>query len=122
MIIHTFAFICGSIDKTLIIPASLLFCNLSKISHDRNGEYKILIDRNFDIVLKGNGERINCNGFFNSWDVLTKSFITSEPKNTAEESLHSILQGRLIEIGNIRGYKTFCPDSSKNLIRFVYLK
>jgi hypothetical protein len=27
--------------------------------------------------------------------------------------LHSILQGRLLEIGNIRGYQTFCPDKSR---------
>ena len=36
-----------------------------------------------------------------------------ETKTTAEESLHSILQGRLIEIGNIRGFQTYCPDKSK---------
>ena len=33
--------------------------------------------------------------------------------NSIEESLHSVLQGRLTEIGNIRGYHTFCPDKSK---------
>ena len=27
--------------------------------------------------------------------------------------MHSILQGRLLEIGNIRGYYTYCPDKSK---------
>ncbi len=32
---------------------------------------------------------------------------------TVEESAHSILQGRLLEIGNSRGYHTFCPDKSK---------
>ena len=42
-----------------------------------------------------------------------QSFDISQPKNTAEESLHSVLQGRIIEIGNIRGFKTFCPNKSK---------
>lgn len=27
--------------------------------------------------------------------------------------MHSVLQGRLLEIGNVRGYHTFCPDKSK---------
>lgn len=107
------AFICGSIEKTLIIPAELFFKNLPNISHDRNGEYKILIDKELNLVLKGRGKRMNCNEYINAWDLLLKPVETSEPKNTAEESLHSILQGRLLEIGNIRGYETFCPDKSK---------
>jgi hypothetical protein len=27
--------------------------------------------------------------------------------------LHSVLQGRLLEIGNIRGFRTFCLDKTK---------
>ena len=44
-----------------------------------------------------------------------KSFLrkVSQSNITVEESLHSIIQGRLIEIGNIRGLRTFCPDKSK---------
>src|SRR5256885_5148568 len=34
------AFICGSVEKVLIIPAKVLFKYLPQISHDRNGEYK----------------------------------------------------------------------------------
>lgn len=107
------AFICGSIEQTIIIPAQLFFDNLSEISHDRNGEYKINIDKNLDIVLKGRSNRLNCESFINSWDLLLEPYETKKPKNTTEESLHSILQGRLLEVGNIRGFKTFCPDKSK---------
>lgn len=39
------AFICGSIDRIVIIPAKILFKHLSEISHYRNGEYKINIDK-----------------------------------------------------------------------------
>jgi len=121
------AFVCGSIDKTLIIPAQLFFDNLSNISHDRNGEYKILIDEELNLVLKGFGNRIECREFINAWNILLKPFETSQPRNTAEESLHSVLQGRLIEIGNIRGFDTYCPDSSKqfnrkNLSEIISLK
>uniref|UniRef100_UPI00292D2250 hypothetical protein n=1 Tax=Clavibacter michiganensis TaxID=28447 RepID=UPI00292D2250 len=47
------AFICGSVEQTIIIPAKVLFRELPKISRDRNGEYKITIDRNLNIVLLG---------------------------------------------------------------------
>jgi len=122
-----FTFICGSIDKTLIIPAQLFFANLSQISHDRNGEYKIIIDGELNLLLKGRGNRIDCTEYINAWDILLKPFETLEPKNTAEESIHSVLQGRLIEIGNIRGFRTYCPDSSKkfnsrNLSEIISLK
>jgi hypothetical protein len=39
--------------------------------------------------------------------------IKSEERNSVEESLHSIVQGRLLEIGNTMGYQTYCPDKSK---------
>jgi len=107
------AFICGSIDKIIILPAQLLFDHLHEISHDRNGEYKINIDKDLKIVLKGRGNRLNTKPFINSWNLLLKPFEALRRKRTAEESLHSVLQGRLLEIGNIRGYKTFCPDKSK---------
>ncbi len=121
------AFICGSIDKTLIVPAKIFFKNLSKISHDRNGEYKININKDLNIVLKGRGNRIDCNEYINAWNLLLKPYEALEPKNTAEESLHSILQGRLIEIGNVRGFRTYCPDrskkfNSKNLFEIMSLE
>jgi len=55
------AFICGSVEKTVIIPAKVLFNYLHQISHDRNGEYKINIDQDLNIVLSGKGNRIELN-------------------------------------------------------------
>lgn len=108
------AFICGSVDKVVIIPAKILFKHLPQISHDRNGEYKINIDKDLNIVLAGRNNRIDCSGFVNNWNLLlAPPIVKEEAKNTVEESLHSILQGRLIEIGNIRDYRTYCPDKSK---------
>ncbi len=108
------AFICGSVDKVVIIPAKILFKHLPNISHDRNGEYKVNIDKDLNIVLSGRNNRIDCKGFINSWNMLlSPPKIEEEAKNTVEESLHSILQGRLLEIGNVRGYHTYCPNKSK---------
>jgi hypothetical protein len=108
------AFICGSLDKVIIIPAKILFRYLPKISHDRNGEYKINIDRDLNIVLAGRNNRIICSDYFNNWELLlSPPVLNEEIKNSVEERLHSVLQGRLIEIGNIRGYYTYCPNKSK---------
>lgn len=109
------AFICGSIERTVIIPAKLLFKHLHQISHDRNGEYKINIDKDLNIVLSGRGNRLDCKTFINNWNLLLSPpiFEENEKPKTVEESLHSVLQGRLLEIGNIRGYQTFCPDKSR---------
>jgi len=107
------AFICGSIERIVIIPAQLLFNHLHEISHDRNGEYKINIDKDLNIALKGRGKRLNCKEFINNFELLLKPPKLIGITNTAEESLHSVLQGRLLEIGNSRNLKTFCPDKSK---------
>lgn len=108
------AFICGSVERVVIIPAKFLFKHLNQISHDRNGEYKVSIDRNLNITLTGRKNRLDCKEFINNWDLfLYPPIIKDEFKNTVEDSLHSVLQGRLLEIGNIRGYYTFCPNKSK---------
>ena len=107
------AFVCGSVEQTVIIPAKVLFKVLPQISSDRNGEYKIVIDRDLNIVLLGKGNRLDCSEFINAWELLLKPYRFSATQNTVEESLHSVVQGRLIEIGNIRGFHTFCPDKSK---------
>ena len=108
------AFICGSADKVVIIPAKILFKHLPEISHDRNGEYKINIDKDLNIVLAGRNNRIDCKNYINNWNLLlSPPVIKEEAENAVEDSLHSILQGRLLEIGNIRGFHTFCPDKSR---------
>ncbi|MBN2009797.1 hypothetical protein JW960_10685 [candidate division KSB1 bacterium] len=108
------AFKCGSIEKVIIIPAKIFFRYLPKISHDRNGEYKINITKNFKIVLTGRNNKIDCIEFLNNWNLLSAPpTLKEETKNSVEESLHSILQGRILEIGNIRGYLTYSPNKSK---------
>ena len=108
------AFICGSIEKVVIIPALILFKHLSELSHDRNGEYKINIDSDLNIILSGRNNRLNCSSYINNWNsLLHPANFDNTINNTVEESFHSILQGRLLEIGNMRGYQTYCPDKSK---------
>lgn len=108
-----FAFVCGSIDRTVIIPAAVLIESLPFISHDRNGEYKINIDSDLNVVLKGRGNRLDCAQYLNAWESLLNPMPFTSVGSSVEESFHAILQGRLLEIGNVRGYATYCPDKSR---------
>lgn len=107
------AFICGDIEKTVLIPTNILISHLSEISHDRNGEYKINFTRDLYLVLKGRNRRLDCSVYANNWDSLIKISHESPTLVKPEESIHNVIQGRLIEIGNIRGYSTYCPDKSR---------
>lgn len=107
------AFICGAVDRSIILPAKILFDYLPSLSHDRNGEYKISFDKDLNLILNGRNNRVSCKEFINSWNLITNPSLILSHKSTAEESLHNILQGRLLEIGNIRGFQTFCPNKTK---------
>lgn len=107
------AFICGSIERTIFIPSKIVIENLQFLSHDRNGEYKINFTRELELVLNGRNNRLKCNEYIDKWDILKKYTDTSKIKLSSDESFHNILQGRLLEIGNIRGFHTYCPNKRK---------
>ena len=112
------AFICGNVERTIIIPAKILFKELHQISHDRNGEYKINIDKDLNIVLAGKGNRLDCTLFLNNWNLLlAPPIFESEKPNSIEESLHSVLQGRLLEIEKLEVIIHFVLTNLKNLIK-----
>jgi len=111
------AFVCGAIDKTVFFPTDLLVKLLPEISHDRNGEYKINFTRDLGLVLKGRGKHYDCASFANSWDSVFRASQGKGEPLSPDESIHSVIQGRLIEIGNIRGFKTYTPDKSRSFNR-----
>lgn len=106
-------FVCDAIEKCVVIPAEELFSRLHELSHDRNGEYKINLDEDGNIFLKGRNNKFDTSRFMNAWNLIIDPPNVTNSKNTIEQSFHAILQGRLLEIGNIRGFQTFCPNKSK---------
>jgi hypothetical protein len=84
------------------------------LSHDRNGEYKINLDEAGNIILKGHKNRLDSSPYINAWNLFVNPPQTDITENTVEQSFHAILQGRLLEIGNIRGFQTFCPNKAKS--------
>ena len=65
------------------------------------------------MVLSGRNNKFDCSTFINNWSLLAHPPYTISVKSTAEESIHTVLQGRLLEIGKIRGFQTFCPNKSR---------
>jgi len=107
------AFVCGDVDSSVIMPMSELMQLLPQISHDRNGEFKINITKDFDLALKGRGNRKALSEFLNNWDLIKSPATAPGEVMSAEQSFHTVLQGRLIEIGNDRGFQTYSPNRAK---------
>jgi hypothetical protein len=108
------AFVCGAVENTVIVPMQLFVQQLPQISHDRNGEYKIIIKKNLDLALKGRNNTIPLKEYQNEWRNLSAESATPKSqRSTAEESFHAVLQGRLLEVGNLRGLMTYCPNKAK---------
>lgn len=108
------AFVCGAVDSTVILPMQLFVQQLPQISHDRNGEFKIVIKKSLDLSLRGRGNSIPLKEYQNNWQRLSaESETPAVQRSTAEESFHSVLQGRLLEVGNLRGLMTYCPNKTK---------
>ena len=107
------AFVCGDVGSSIIMPMSELMEVLPQISHDRNGEFKINITKDFELALKGRGNRKPLGDFLNKWNALTSPGAAAGEVTPAEQSFHTVLQGRLIEIGNDRGLQTYSPNRAK---------
>lgn len=107
------AFICGNLQRVIFMPTEILIKALPNISHDRNGEYKININRDLNIVLKGRGQILDCSSYVNNWDMILETRASKSRSINPDDSFHYVVQGRLLEIGNIRGYQTYCPNKSK---------
>jgi len=107
------AFVCGSLQRIVFMPTVILTKHLPNISQKRDGGYRINFSRDLNLVLKGRGNQFDCSEFTNSWEILQNSSFVRSKDIDPTESIHTVVQGRLLEIGNIRGYDTFCPDRSK---------
>ena len=107
------AFVCGDVGSSVIMPMSELMQVLPQISHDRNGEFKINITKDFELALKGRRNRKRLAEFLNNWNSITSPGDSADEVTPAEQSFHTVLQGRLIEIGNDRGLQTYSPNRAK---------
>ena len=108
-------FICGGVDNVVMVPAVELWNNREHLSTNQEGDFRITLDSGLDVALKGKNHRIDCKEYVNRWDIFNnppaKAGVVAT--SSVEESMHSVLQGRLLAIGKYRGFSTFCPDKKR---------
>src|SRR5436853_5645186 len=87
------------LPRSTLFPYTTLFRS-PQISHDRNGEFKINITKDFDLALKGRGNRKALSEFLNNWDLI-KSPATapgrSEEHTSELQSLRHLVCRLLLE-------------------------
>jgi hypothetical protein len=106
------AFICGDIQHVVFIPASKIAELIPQFSHDRNGEFKINFTRDYQMVLNGQNNRFDSRHFINNWSLLNDRNLLKAAVGNPLDTIHSLIQGRLIELGRLKGWDTFCPNKS----------
>src|SRR4030081_685234 len=82
-------FVCGDVGSSVIMPMSELMEVLPQISYDRNGEFKINITKDFELALKGRGNRKPLGDFLNKWNALTSPGVAAGEVTPAEQSFHT---------------------------------
>jgi hypothetical protein len=107
------AFVLSDKQTAIIVPARWLWDQRSKISSDHK-QYKLEIDKSLRLtVLRGAGQSVDLSPFYEQFNVFEDAFAlesAAAPKELSDN--HSALQGMLLEIGNVRGFETYCPNRS----------
>ena len=108
------AFVLADTSEVLLIPAQWLWEQRHKLSADAK-QFKLEIDKSLRLkVLSSAGKSVDLRRFHEHFDILTAS--TELPSTRLEskgvQAKHSELQGMLLEIGNLRGFQTHCPNKA----------
>jgi len=108
------AFVLSDTSEAMVVPAQWMWQQRHGISSGAK-QYKLEVDKALRLrVLKQTGEPIDLSVFRERFELFTKlpelASPKLEPKVSSEK--HSGLQGMLLEIGNARGFQTFCPNKS----------
>jgi hypothetical protein len=101
-------------SDAILVPAAWMWEQRDKLSADPK-QVKLEISKSLHLrVLKGKGNPIDLRPFHEQFDMLNPSAAAisapTEQKRTSDK--HSTLQGMLLEIGNLRGYQTYCPNKA----------
>jgi hypothetical protein len=108
------AFVFADTLEAILVPGGWMWQQRDKISADSK-QFKLEIDRSFRLrVLKEAGEPIDLAALHERFEILNEppktAPVKTEPKPVVDQ--HSELQGMLLEIGNVRGFQTYCPNKA----------
>jgi len=108
------AFVFSDSSKAVLLPAAWMWEQREKLSADGK-QFKVEIDKSLQLkLLKEAGKPIDLTPFHEQFTILAVSPSTTASKSPSKEvaDTHSELQGMLLEIGNVRGFQTYCPNKS----------
>lgn len=108
------AFVLADTLEALMIPAEWIWHRREKLSADSK-QFKLEIDKSLRLKLpKGSEGSADLAGFRERLELLDTSAGVVIPKREpkAVTDRHSDVQGMLLEIGNSRGFETYCPNKS----------
>jgi len=108
------AFIFSDSGEALLVPAQWLWQRRNKLSADVR-QFKLEVDKSLRLkVLKEAGQPIDLSTYHECFRILESQVPVAptrlEPKSVLRA--HSEIQGMLLEVGNTRGFETYCPNKS----------
>lgn len=108
------AFVFSDSSEALLVPAKWMWDQRDRLSADIK-QYKVELDKAFRLkLLKDAGGPIDMSSFHEKLEILSPSSTSApdKPVSKAVSDKHSELQGMLLEVGNVRGFQTYCPNKS----------
>jgi len=108
------AFIFSDTGESLLVPAQWLWQRRNKLSADAK-QFKLEVDKSLRLkVLKQAGQPTDLSVYHERFEVLESQVpvapVRLEPKSGSRA--HSEIQGMLLEVGNTRGFETYCPNKA----------
>jgi hypothetical protein len=108
------AFVLSDTSEALLVPAQWMWQQRDKLSASPK-QVKLEITKSLQLrLVKGAGDPIDLSVFRERYELLDSSSELAPAKRQSAFSrdAHAEIQGMLLEVGNSRGYATFCPNKS----------
>jgi hypothetical protein len=108
------AFVFSDTSEALLVPAKWMWQHRDALSSNAK-QFKLEINKLLHLrVRAGVGNPIDLSRFRERFQLLRPSIADGDATTEKEvvPGIHSALQGMLLEIGNVRGFQTYCPNKS----------
>jgi hypothetical protein len=111
------AFICGDLDHVYVVPSRVVASWLPALSADRK-QYKLIVRDERAIFAASSGRRPFDLRPFLGLDSIHANLRQAPGTEPATQTRkHAEVQGMLLEIGNLRGFRTYSPDRASSWAR-----
>jgi hypothetical protein len=108
------AFVFSDTQDAILVPAHWMWQQRERISANAK-QFKLEVNKSLQLkTLKESGKPMDLSPYRNRLDLLRASspIAAAKDESKSQSDLHTRLQGMLLEIGNVRGFQTYCPNKS----------